>query len=99
MEVLSRVAEPGFLQEVREKGDYFRAALASMGNVSEVRGQGLMIGIVTEKDDAKEVAAKCVENGLLILTAKNLLRLLPPLNISYEEIDEGLSVLEKVMSD
>ena len=97
VEVLSRVAEPGFLQEVREKGDYFRAALASMGNVSEVRGQGLMIGIVTEKDNAKEIAAKCVENGLLVLTAKDLVRLLPPLTITYEEIDRGLAILKKVM--
>lgn len=98
-EVLSRVTTKEFLEEVNKKGEYIRKKLSSMPDVREVRGKGLMIGIVTEKDDAKEVAAKCVENGLLILTAKNLLRLLPPLNISYEEIDEGLSVLEKVMSD
>ena len=68
-----------------------------MGNVREVRGMGMMIGIVTEKDNAKQVAAECVDNGLLILTAKNLIRLLPPLTITYEEIDKGLSILKKVM--
>ena len=96
-EVLSRVAEPEFLKAVNEKGDYIRAALKNMPNVKEVRGQGLMIGIVTEKDNAKQVAAQCIEKGLLILTAKTLLRLLPPLSISYEEIDKGLSILKSVM--
>ena len=96
-EVLSRVAEPAFLEDVRKKGDYFRAQLKTIGNVKEVRGQGLMIGIVTEQNNAKAVATKCVENGLLILTAKDLLRLLPPLTITYEEIDRGLAILKKVM--
>ena len=98
-EVLSRVTTKEFLDEVCKKGDYIREKLASMSNVREVRGKGMMIGIVTEKDNAKAVAAKCVENGLLILTAKNLLRLLPPLNISYEETDKGLDILAGVMSE
>ena len=98
-EVLSRVATEDFLKEVNEKGEYIREKLKTMANVSEVRGMGMMIGIVTEKDNAKEIAKKCVENGLLILTAKNLLRLLPPLNITYEEIDRGLDILKKVMEE
>lgn len=98
-EVLSRVTTKEFLDEVCKKGDYIREKLTSMANVKEVRGKGLMIGIVTEKDNAKAVAAKCVENGLLVLTAKTLLRLLPPLNISYEEIDKGLNILSDVMSE
>ena len=98
-EVLSRVATEDFLKEVNAKGDYIKEKLQTMANVSEVRGMGMMIGIVTEKDNAKEIAKKCVENGLLILTAKNLLRMLPPLNITYEEIDRGLNILKKVMED
>lgn len=50
---------------------------------------GLMIGIELEKGDAHDIAIKCVENGLLIITAKDLLRMLPPLVIDYNEIDEG----------
>jgi len=96
-EVLSRVSTPEFLAEVKAKGAYIKAELEKMGNVKEVRGKGLMIGIVTEKDNAKEIAAKCVENGLLILTAKTLLRLLPPLTITYDEINKGLDILKKVM--
>ncbi len=97
LEVLSRVASPEFLREVREKGDYIRSKLSQIGNVKEIRGQGMMIGIVTEKDNAKEVAGKCLENGLLVLTAKTLLRLLPPLTITYEEIDRGLTILKETM--
>ncbi len=96
-EVLSRVTTPEFLSEVKEKGSYIRSKLEKMTGVKEVRGRGMMIGIVTEKDNAKEIAAKCVENGLLILTAKTLLRLLPPLNITYEEIDKGLAILAETM--
>ena len=55
-----------------------------------------MIGIEVE-GNAGEIAKKCTENGLLIITAKTLLRMLPPLNITYDEIDEALSVLKKVM--
>lgn len=95
LEILKRVDNPEFLSQVNEKGEYIKNKLLKMDGVSQVRGLGLMIGIVLEKDNAKEVAARCVENGLLILTAKNLLRMLPPLNISYEDIDKGLEILEK----
>ncbi len=96
-EVLSRVATNEFLADVCKKGEYFREKLSAMPNVKEIRGKGMMIGIVTEKDNAKEIAAKCVDAGLLILTAKNLLRLLPPLTITYDEIDKGLKILQSVM--
>ncbi len=98
-EVLSRVAEPEFLAEVKAKGEYIREELKKMPNVRDIRGRGMMIGIVTEKDNAKAIAAKCVEQGLLILTAKDLLRLLPPLTITYEEIDRGLAILKNIMEE
>lgn len=99
LEVLSRVATKEFLKEVSEKGTYIKEKLSSMPNVKEVRGLGMMIGIVLEKGEAKVLANRCVEKGLLILTAKTLLRLLPPLNISYEEIDKGLAILNEVLSE
>ena len=55
-----------------------------------------MIGIEVE-GTAGDIAKRCTEKGLLIITAKTLLRMLPPLNITYDEIDEALSVLKKVM--
>lgn len=97
--ILSKVTEKEFLEDVKAKGEYFREEILKMPNVEEVRGMGMMIGIQTKKNNAREIAKKCVENGLLILTAKEMLRLLPPLNITKEEIDKGLHILKKVMEE
>lgn len=96
-EVVNRVANKEFLNAVTEKGNYMREKLSAMKGISEVRGMGMMIGVVLEKDNAKEVASKCVENGLLVLTAKNLIRFLPPLTITKEEIDKGLEIFENTI--
>jgi acetylornithine/N-succinyldiaminopimelate aminotransferase len=57
-----------------------------------------MIGISTVGVAPKAAAAKCIENGLLILTAgSDALRMLPPLTITYEEIDAGLAILKEVL--
>ncbi|HIS67983.1 MAG TPA: aspartate aminotransferase family protein [Candidatus Gallacutalibacter stercoravium] len=98
LEVLSRVADEGFLQQVREKGGYLRRKLEAMPNVAQVRGMGMMLGVAPQKGTSKELAAACVQQGLLLLTAKEMLRLLPPLTISYEEIDRGLAILQQVMA-
>ena len=97
LEVLKRVSDKKFLEDVAEKGSYIKEKLLKIKGVSEVRGMGMMIGVVLEKDNAKEVAVKCVENGLLVLTAKNLIRFLPPLNITKEEIDKGLEIFADVV--
>ena len=57
-------------------------------------GLGLMLGIATEKSNA-QVAADCLKDGLLVLTAKDKVRLLPPLNISFEELQQGIAILKK----
>ena len=98
VEILSRLDEE-FLKDVREKGEYIRNKVSSFKDVSEVRGMGLMIGIDLKNQKAADVAARCVENGLLILTAKQSLRMLPPLTITYDEIDRGLEILEKTLSE
>lgn len=97
LEVLNRVNTPEFLKSVQEKGQYIKEKLSAMDGVSQVRGMGMMIGVVLEKDNAKEVAAKCVENGLLVLTAKTLIRFLPPLNITEDEINKGLEIFKKCL--
>ena len=60
---------------------------------------GLMVGIELENGDAHQIAAKCVENGLLIITAKDLLRMLPPLVINYDELDEAVNIIEKTLKE
>ena len=90
------VNTPEFIEEVNKKGEYIKEELLKIKGVKAVRQQGLMIGIEVE-GTAGDIAKKCTEKGLLIITAKTLLRMLPPLNITYDEIDEALSVLKKVM--
>ena len=97
-EVLRRVSRPEFLAEVREKGVYLRERLEKMEGIAEVRGLGMMLGAVPEKSTAAALASACVKEGLLILTAKTALRLLPPLTITREEMDKGLAILERVLA-
>ena len=85
-----------FLSEVQRKSEKIRAALAKVKGVQSISGMGLMLGIETDKP-AGEVAKACLANGLLILTAKTKLRLLPALNISDAELDEGLEILKGVL--
>ena len=94
--ILDTVNNPEFIDEVNKKGEYIKEELLKIKGVKAVRQQGLMIGIEVE-ENAGDIAKKCTEKGLLIITAKTLLRMLPPLNITYDEIDEALSVLKKVM--
>lgn len=99
LEVLSRVTKPEFLQEVQKKGTYLRDQLEKLPNVESVRGLGLMLGAKPISGEPGRIAAACVEAGLLVLTAKDVLRFLPPLTITKDELDDGLAILEKVLCD
>lgn len=93
--IVSRINSE-LLSSVAEKGEYIRQELLKFKGVKSVSGMGLMIGIETEKD-AKQIAVKALENGVLILTAKTKLRMLPPLNITKEQIDSALDILREVI--
>lgn len=84
------------LLEVQGKGAYFRENLMKIKNVLKVSGKGLMIGISTLKP-AREIAQRCLDKGLIVLTAHENVRLLPPLNIKKQEIDEALRILNEVI--
>lgn len=96
--IIDTVNTPEFIEEVNKKGAYFKEKIEKIKGVKSVRQQGLMIGIEVE-GNAGDIAKKCTENGLLVITAKTLLRMLPPLNIKYDEIDEALAILKKVMEE
>ncbi len=96
--VLSKAGDERFLAEVREKGDYLRAKLLEIPEVEGIDGLGMMIGIRLKTKNAADVCKAAVENGLLLLTAKTKLRLLPPLNITKEEIDKGIEILKKLLA-
>lgn len=95
--VLDRV--PDMLPAICNKGDYLREKLSSLPKFKELRGMGMMIGIDFEGVDSKAFVAKCVEKGLLLLTAKTSVRLLPPLVITYDEIDRGIEIMESVLNE
>ncbi len=97
--VLDTIADETFLSEVCKKGGYLEKKLTAIDGVKAVRRMGLMVGIELSGADAHKTAEKCVENGLLIITAKDLLRMLPPLVITYEEIDEAAEILEKTLKE
>lgn len=97
--VLDTITSDGFLDEVNKKGAYIEEKVSKFDNVKNIRRMGLMIGIELESGNAHDIAVKCVENGLLIITAKDLLRMLPPLVITYEEIDEALKILENTLKE
>lgn len=85
-----------FLEKVREKSEYIRSFLAKVKGVKSVTGMGLMLGVEIEKN-AAETAKECLAEGLLVLTAKTKIRLLPPLNISEEELAQGMNILKGVL--
>ena len=97
--ILERLDE-SLLEEIKAKGEYITEKLLKMPHVVGVDGMGMMLGIRLEEGVvAAEIVKKAIANGVLALTAKTKLRLLPPLTITYEEIDEGLSAIEKALSE
>ena len=96
--VLDRVADSHFLAEVTKKGEYIRNRLSAVDEVAGIDGIGMMLGIRLKSKKAGEVAKACVANCLLILTAKAKLRMLPPLTITQQELDEGLRILTDILS-
>ncbi|HHY0047584.1 aspartate aminotransferase family protein [Clostridioides difficile] len=97
--VLDEISKDGFYNEVLEKGNYIRKSIESFNNkvVLKTKGIGLMIGIETNIESSI-IEEKARKKGLLILTAgKNVLRFLPPLTISYKEIDEALEILKDIL--
>lgn len=93
--VISRIDEK-LLAEVKKKSEYIFNELSGAEGVKSVSGLGLMIGIETEKD-ANEVLAKCLENGVSVLKAKTKIRLLPALNIPFEQLQKAIEVIKNAL--
>ena len=92
-----------FLAQVQEKGEYFAKRLAECVDgkkVLEVRGRGLMLGLLLDDSvNPGDIVSAAAESGLLICTAgKQVLRFVPPLVISKDEIDEAIEILKKVLA-
>ena len=98
--VVQETLTDAFLEEVKAKGAYLRQQIEALDLpcFGKTRGMGLMIGIeVKEGYNKGDIAAKLIENGLLVLTAGPGMRLLPPLVITKEEMDQGLTIMKKTL--
>lgn len=91
--IISRIDDK-LLEGVKAKSEYIFNQLEGADGIKSVSGMGLMIGLETEKD-AKEVVALCREKGVLVLTAKNKVRLLPPLNIPSELLEKAVNIIKE----
>lgn len=95
--VLDYIQSGDHLEQVNEKGKYLKEKLLEIDEISGVDGMGLMLGASLKTKNAVEVVGKALEKGLLMLTAKDKLRFLPPLTITYDEIDRGIVILEGIL--
>lgn len=97
LSVLGRI-DDALLEEVKAKSDYIFKAFEGAEGVEAVSGLGLMIGVKTAKP-AAEVVGKCIENGVLCLTAKDKVRLLPALNIPMDVLQKAVETIKKVCAE
>ena len=97
LSVIERL-DDSFLASVRRKSGYVFASLYGAKGIESVTGLGLMIGIKTVKS-AKDVVAACRERGVLCLTAKDKVRLLPPLNISIDHLEQAVETIKAVCAE
>ena len=95
--VITRMDET-FLNDVKKKSDYLFNAFSGADGIEAVSGMGLMIGLTTKKP-AKEVVAECIEKGVLCLTAKSKVRLLPALNIPMEILSEAVEIIKAACAE
>lgn len=95
--ILNRI-DDALLLAVSEKSKKIISSLKDLSEVEEISGMGLMLGIKTKKS-AKDILDYCQKKGLLLLTAKDKVRLLPPLNISDEELEKGLEILKNAIKN
>ena len=94
--ILERI-DGKLLADVKKKADFIVSELSGAKGVKSVSGRGLMIGIETDMP-AKDVIAQCMENGVLVLSAKTKVRLLPPLNIGFDELRQAIQILKEVLA-
>ena len=101
--VAETVSDLNFLDKVNKKGEYIRKTIASWNIpfIKEVRGRGLMIGSQIDSSiNPGDIKVRCLEEGLCVTTAgSDVVRFLPPLNISDKEIEEGLAIFRRVLGE
>lgn len=97
--VLSRVNDEKFLADVRAKGQFIRQNLDGLKHVEQVTGLGMMVGLKLKDMTAADAVSQGIQKGVLMLTAKDRVRLLPPLNIPMNLLEEAIGVVKKILDE
>ena len=97
LSVISRL-DDAFLAEVCEKSEFIRRSLENADGVASVTGLGLMIGIEPSKRKTPEIIASLIEHGVLVLSAKDKIRLLPPLNIPFSVLEKAIEIIKEELA-
>ena len=95
--ILSRIDE-ALLEEVKKKSEYIKKEISACKNVKSISGMGLMLGIECEKNSV-EIVQECLKKGVVVLTAKNKVRLLPALNIPMADLEKAIAVIKEVIGE
>lgn len=93
LNILSRI-DDALLDDVKRKSEYIFSELEGAKGIKSVTGLGLMIGIECERA-ASDIIADCMENGVLVIKAKQKIRLLPALNIDFEALKKAIKILKE----
>ena len=104
IEVMKQIFKPGFLPNVKKMSEYFFKKLNNLKKnypkiIREIRGKGLLIGIQLHFNQTKFINSLEKNNSLTIRAAENVVRILPPLNVKKNEIDEAVRIIDKVCAD
>ena len=102
--VMNEIFKKGFLSKVKSNSKYFISELNKIKNkfpkiIKEIRGVGLILGIQLYKDQSKFIESLLKNKLLTIRAAENVIRILPPLNVTKKEINIALKIITKVCSD
>ena len=101
---MNEIFKKGFLSKVKSNSKYFISELNKIKNkfpkiIKEIRGVGLILGIQLYKDQSKFIESLLKNKLLTIRAAENVIRILPPLNVTKNEINMALKIITKVCSD
>lgn len=95
--ILSRI-DDRLLNDVKAKSRYIIDTLSKAEGVADISGIGLMLGILPNKSTAKDIVSACLARGILLLTAKDRIRLLPPLNIEMNDLEKAIAILKEELA-
>lgn len=96
--VLARL-DKDFLFAVGQKGEYLREKLGEIDGIESVSGLGLMLGLKLKDKTSSDVVKEGIKRGIIMLTAKEKVRLLPPLTITYDEIDKAVAIIKSIVEE